>query len=365
MLYQPEKPFTDIPDQICLLESRGVSIKDEAFAKTVLQKYGYYKIINGYGESFEKESDQGLGKSYKDNVTFEDIYFQFELDRTISGFIIQDLLGIEQKLKTTISYVIGGKYGVFHQLLKRNNQLRNENPDIHIDDIKYPDDIDVTSYLDKNNYNLNNGEYDNVLQIYDSIFEIKSGPLAYYRDNRSHIPPWVLFDSVDFGKINRYYQTLKPDDKEDIIKTFLGLAQEIKQGSTFYNSFFHILEMARQFRNMFAHNAMFITSRFNIGYSINAICKEISGSNFLTRAEIKNEDNKVNFFNLLTILIIFSEDGLEAKSRLNMYSNNIDSYFENEFMGISKQDHKEIFFNSSHLPEDYYNRLSNLIDKVF
>jgi abortive infection bacteriophage resistance protein len=365
LIYHPEKPFTDIPEQISLLKSRGLIIDNQEFTESVLQTYGYYKIINGYGEEFEKERENEEEKSYIDNVTFEDIYFQFELDKTISGLIIQDLLSIEQKLKTTISFIIGKKYGVFHQIVQRNHELNKDNEYLHINDITYPDTIDVTSYLDKNNYDINNGEYSNVLEIYDLIFDIQNGPLAYYRENRSHIPPWILFDAVEFGKINRYYQALKPEDKCEVINTFLGLPQLIDKGSTLYNSFFHILEMIRQFRNTFAHNSRFITSKFNIGYSLNSICKQLGYTGFLTNSERKLNANKVNFFNLLTILIIFSENGSQAKHRLKMYSNNIEMYFESEFLEVSKQNHKEIFLKVSHLPEDYKERLSMLIDKVF
>ena len=42
------KPFKTYEEQIELLKSRGLTIKDECFARHVLQYMSYYDLINGY-----------------------------------------------------------------------------------------------------------------------------------------------------------------------------------------------------------------------------------------------------------------------------------------------------------------------------
>ena len=46
------KPFRSVTDQVVILEARGLSFKDKAQAMKILERYGYYEIINGYKDPF-------------------------------------------------------------------------------------------------------------------------------------------------------------------------------------------------------------------------------------------------------------------------------------------------------------------------
>ncbi|WP_206424107.1 hypothetical protein [Vaginisenegalia massiliensis] len=51
------KPFKTIDEQIEILTSRKLIIKNEDAAKESLMRFGYYEIINGYKNPFLLASD--------------------------------------------------------------------------------------------------------------------------------------------------------------------------------------------------------------------------------------------------------------------------------------------------------------------
>lgn len=50
-----EKSFKTLDELVNLLETRGVTItndSDRAYAKRILERYGYYNLVNGYNKLF-------------------------------------------------------------------------------------------------------------------------------------------------------------------------------------------------------------------------------------------------------------------------------------------------------------------------
>ncbi|MGL4655706.1 MAG: Abi family protein, partial [Sarcina sp.] len=67
-----QKEFKSYQEQIEILKSRGLNIKDEITAKEYLKRENYYNIINGYKDLFIKPEISP--EIFKENVYFEEIY---------------------------------------------------------------------------------------------------------------------------------------------------------------------------------------------------------------------------------------------------------------------------------------------------
>ena len=89
------KPFKTFREQIELLKSRGLTIRDENIAISILSTYSYYEIINGY-----KEIGIEQGEKFKEGVTFEKLVDFFLMDKSIRTNINLALQEIEAHLPT-------------------------------------------------------------------------------------------------------------------------------------------------------------------------------------------------------------------------------------------------------------------------
>lgn len=103
---QTDKPFKSIDEQIRILKvERKLTINNVEAAKDILQRYGYYEIINGYKTPFLNDPSDD-NKGYKDNATFEHIFDLYKLDRDIRKDLLQSLEYFEQTFKQALAYSV-------------------------------------------------------------------------------------------------------------------------------------------------------------------------------------------------------------------------------------------------------------------
>ena len=95
------KPALSINDQIKLLQSRGLIIKDINYAKTVLEKLNYYNF-SGYTYIFEDKSNKRT-HNFSNNTTFEEIFEVFKYDVQIRQLLFSCISYIEIFMRNIIS----------------------------------------------------------------------------------------------------------------------------------------------------------------------------------------------------------------------------------------------------------------------
>ena len=83
------KSYKNLDDLIIELKNKGVIIDDEKYAKIMLEKYGYYSIINSYKDIFKNNKN-----NYKKDVTFEEIISLFEFDLNIRHICLKYIFKI-------------------------------------------------------------------------------------------------------------------------------------------------------------------------------------------------------------------------------------------------------------------------------
>ena len=236
------KNFTTISDQINILKNRKLIFLDEENAKRHLRRYGYYEIINGYKDCFLQQANPDL---YKANITFEQIYALYELDKSLQSAVRDATLEFELLLKSAMSYVIAENFG-----------------DVESD------------YLDPKNYKTgkfkridtttNNPIYalDEIISKFYKISNDNIEPFQHYRSTHGHIPPWILFKGATFGNMKIFFQLQKSNIKDEIISIILGVPVALIAGSKNTKELFSdMLDVSYKFRNRSAHSGRIFNYR--------------------------------------------------------------------------------------------------------
>ena len=187
------KPFLTYNEQIYKLKvEKELVINDEDYARSQLQKRGYFALIGGYKHIFKDPVSQ----KYKYGVTFEDIVILYDFDEALRALFLKHILHIEREMKSLFSYYFCEEYG----------ELQN-------------------AYLDVNNYNYSEKTKYGVCKLVQILQEMvnRKSNYAYINHNRNsygNIPLWVLANALTFGTISKMYQFSDYKIQSRICKNF-------------------------------------------------------------------------------------------------------------------------------------------------
>ena len=116
-----DKVFKTYDEQLDILANRGIVFADNKArkkAKNIIQREGYYKLINGYKTPFlNHESDQEV---FLSGCTIDEIFALYSFDRNLREIFLRHILHIETNIKSLIAYTISEKYGHENYLLYKN-----------------------------------------------------------------------------------------------------------------------------------------------------------------------------------------------------------------------------------------------------
>lgn len=198
------KAFKNIEQQIDILKKRGLIFDDEEFAKDKLLETNYYNTINGYKRLFVTVDSSG-NEIFKRDSRYEELYYLSEFDRSMRSVYLENILKIENKLKTLIAYYFSEEYG-YDNYLKIDNfeTLRgtaNSEDAIkkRITSIQY-----LISSIQK--------------EIADSIN--KKDYINHYIMKHGYVPLWVLVNALSLGTISKFYELMKQPLRVKVAKKF-------------------------------------------------------------------------------------------------------------------------------------------------
>lgn len=80
----------------------------------------------------------------------------------------------------------------------------------------------------------------------------KDNPTKYYRENKNHIPPWILTQNLYFGTNIQLYSIQKSNIKTAIVQKMVPI-KENENLDAKKELFSCLTEILRQFRNTAAH----------------------------------------------------------------------------------------------------------------
>ena len=224
------KPFTEIYQQLEILEARGLLINDKERAKEILSRTNYYNLINGYKDYFLQG---GMSKEhYRQNVCFEDIYALYSFDYELRAILLKYLLRFESNLKAKVSY--------------RFSEAFNK-----------PD-----AYLQPQNFDLESSNSRYIPALIANISNIikekehKKSSIRHYLKKHHHVPLWVLISYFTFGNTQYFFLCLKPKIKSVIAKDFSLEFQkdyELSNTKLMPEMIEAIIKAVNYFRNVCAH----------------------------------------------------------------------------------------------------------------
>ena len=185
------KEFKSTNELIEILNSKGVSIKDENNVRYLIEKYSYYSIVNSYKRIFK------IGENYKDNASFEEIFTVYKFDKNLKIIILKYILEIEAVIKTKIANLFAEKYGLENYLDINNFDLKNDNSNLEYIE-KLIEEI-------KKEIVKGNGKHD---------------AITHYMNKYGFVPPWVATKILSLGTISKFYGLMKQQDRQVISKQF-------------------------------------------------------------------------------------------------------------------------------------------------
>ncbi|MBQ8784078.1 MAG: Abi family protein [Clostridia bacterium] len=213
-----EKEFKSYSQQIDLLKKKNLEIDNEEEAVSLLKRYSYFGLINGYKYPFKAKDG-----NYKNNTTIEDIYALYCFDNELRHVLLKYILEVENHIKSLLSYSFCEKYGE-----------------------------DESEYLNESNYAVcqspkEESEVKKLINVLkDTLSDYRRYDYMYHqKKNHSNIPLWVLVKALTFGNISKMYSYQKSEIQARISKEFDFVRE---------NNLVTFLDILTGFRNVCAHN---------------------------------------------------------------------------------------------------------------
>ena len=210
------KDFKTISQQVEILKNKGLIIDDIEKAEMILLKENYF-FINGYRHLFMNSASD---RTFVTGATFDEIYSLFLFDRYSRNIFFKNLLIIENRLKSIISYQLSKRYGYKEK-----------------------------DYLNYKNFSLDPEKKRRVKDVIEKmkrqirINASRHSATMHYLKNYGYIPLWILVKVLSFGMVCELYSILKDEDQIEVASVF-GVSVE------YLEDFLPILS---NYRNLCAH----------------------------------------------------------------------------------------------------------------
>jgi len=223
------KPPLPFAEQIKLLQSRGLVIKDFQEALHVLEHINYYRL-SAYFVPFQLERDVFI-----EGATLANILNLYEFDRRLRNLLADGLARIEISAKTQIAHHLAMKYGAFCYV----------NPAcFHFDG----DDNKHFQWLDKVRENMDRSH-----EAFKKYFYRKY-------DEETNLPIWMVVELMSFGQVSQLYNGLKKQDRQDIGRGYFRIDQRLM------GSWLHTIVYIR---NLCAHHSRIWNRKLSIRPLVN------------------------------------------------------------------------------------------------
>ena len=176
----------DVNEQIENLISLDLKIEDKDYAKSVLNRVSYYRIVKAYSITLKEN-----GK-YIDGTTFENIVDLYLFDMELRHILFSLIEHIEVHLRAVITNYFSLKYGNF-------------------------------GYKDLSNYKKKNFQKSTIKELEREIKRNKKSPFIHNFEKNyegGEIPFYAAIEVTSFGTLSKLYKNIENEDKKEIAKEF-------------------------------------------------------------------------------------------------------------------------------------------------
>ena len=176
----------DLNEQIENLISLGLEIEDGNYAKNVLNRVSYYRLIKAYSITLKED-----GK-YIEGTTFKNIVDLYLFDMEFRHILFSLIEHIEVYLRAIITNYFSLKYGNF-------------------------------GYKDIENYKKKNYQISTLKELEKEIKRNKKSPfIQNFKENYEggEVPFYAAIEVASFGTLSKMYKNMENEDKREIAKIF-------------------------------------------------------------------------------------------------------------------------------------------------
>lgn len=209
-----------IEDQVENLKSLGLIIRDEKYAKKILNDISYFRVIKAFSLGFKDKNS-----NYNPNVTFEQIIDLYKFNAKFRQQLFNLIEIIEVNLRCRIANYFSIQYGVL-------------------------------GYKNRDNF-VNKSYHEQFLkEIEDEINRNSKAPFVRnFRENyeSGDLPLYALVEVFSFGTLSKFYKNMQNKDKKAVAKSF-------NIGYTYFESW---IESIAYVRNICAHYGRLYNSKLS------------------------------------------------------------------------------------------------------
>lgn len=206
-----KKPYLTIPEQIALLEERGMLVADQGKAAEYLRRIGYYRL-SAYWFPFRERKNtlggsQQIDNKFKEGTEFKNITDLYAFDKTLRLIVLDAIERIEVSIRTEVALVVGAHGPYAHREPK---------------------------FLDGKFTTRGPGEsqsrYEKWLGMLDSrVATSKEEYASHFRSKYagSQMPIWIAVELLDFGPLSHFLSGMKYSDLQKISKSYGSIPQHL------------------------------------------------------------------------------------------------------------------------------------------
>ena len=336
-----EIEYTTVQQQIDSLEGKGLIFGDKKGAQVVLERYGYYNIINSYKAPYQHIEDDE--KKYISGTTFEQIYSIFTLDHNLRNSIMAAMLELEECLRAAAAEVIAVSFGINHNEYLNFRNFRDR-------------------YCANPKFTLNA-----ILGKLHSNAGSDKDPIRYYRERYHVVPPWILLKGTYFSTLINLIKYMKKEQKQKLMRMVLRISDEIEISDAVTALFQTILFMCLDYRNAAAHGGRIYNFSSQHAESI-----RITDEVVRVFPSLRNADNTSGIQQLLILLSVFKDRqsyGIIQKSLDVQVNRHLQKYPEDmgilsDSIGVSITSVRYVWINEKTKKFHSYNACSGVTNAI-
>ncbi len=187
------KVFTEVSDQVRLLQRRGLRIDDEAVARSLLDGISYYRL-SGYWYPFRDwNPDRTRSERFREGVRLEHVVSLSGFDRALRVRVFDALGRVELAVRAVLGHELGRLHPEAH--------LRRSLLDPQIDIVRYE------RWLDR--YEV-------------AIADSREDFVVHHRQRYGgRLPVWAAVELLDWGGLSYLYQ-FAPIARRDAVAQHFG-----------------------------------------------------------------------------------------------------------------------------------------------
>lgn len=200
--------------------------------KTILCRYGYFNLVNGYKNPFVNGRDNLGNHRYLPNTSIKHLNAVKMFDEELRMCLLNYIVRAEEEVRTFVSYK-------FDEVNKKGK----------------------IAWYEVNAYN-SNADIQSIIGViskaYNEINQSKAEYVNFYLENHKLIPTWILLKIMKFSTLIDFIECSKNDVKDSICNLYSMLDD---RGYPDYKLLIGSLHCMRIIRNKCAHNERIYTFR--------------------------------------------------------------------------------------------------------